>query len=57
VFHSIFNIWHGYPLSRLHGEKLTPIRIMNSVSLNSKNFVNSVVIFDDNVAISGNLKL
>ena len=51
VFHSIFNIWHGPPLYCLHGnslenrKKLTPIRIMSSVGMNSRNIVYSVGYF------------
>jgi hypothetical protein len=32
-------------------EKLTPVRIMNSASVNIKNILNNVGIFDDSVAM------
>ena len=56
--HSIFSISHGPPLSYPHGKnlenmkKLTFVRIMNSVSLNSKNIVDSVGILNGSSAIN-----
>ena len=44
-------MWHGPPLSYLNGKKLTPIRIMNSANMNSKNFVNGVGIFNDRTSL------
>jgi hypothetical protein len=44
------------PLSYIHGKKLTPVRIMNSASSNSKNIANSVGIFTDSDAISNILR-
>jgi hypothetical protein len=35
-----------------NNRKLTPIRIMNSASINGKNIVNSVGIFNDIVAMN-----
>ena len=40
------------PLSYIHGKKLTPVGIMNSVGSNSKNIANSVGIFTDIDAIN-----
>ena len=58
VFHSIFSIQHGPPLFYLHGKKLkkseeidTGMK-MNSASLNSKNVVNYVGIFNDSVVMN-----
>ena len=42
VLPSIFSIGHGPPLSYLHGKKMTPVRIMNSVALYSKKNMNNV---------------
>jgi hypothetical protein len=55
VFHSIFSIWHGLPLSYLHKKKLrieeeTDVGTY-SASMNSKNIVTSVGIFNDSDAI------
>ena len=63
-----FSIWHGPPLSYLHGKKprkwkkLTPVWIMNNAGLNSKNIVNGgsisiiimlfVVISRNNIGMS-----
>ena len=49
VFHSIFSIWHGQPLSYLHGKNLSPVQIMNSDGMNSKNIVKNVGITNDSV--------
>ena len=60
VFHSISIIWHGHPLSCLHGrnsknrKKLMLVRIMNSVGMNSKNIMNNIKIFNDS-AIMNNI--
>jgi hypothetical protein len=37
-------------------KKLTPVRILNSVNLNSKNIMNNVGIFNDGVALNNNFK-
>ena len=53
VFHSIFNICCGPPLSYLHErnlenkKKLMLLQIMNNDGLNSKNIVNCVSTFND----------
>ena len=47
VFHSKFSIWHGSPISYLHGKKQMLVQIMNS-----KNSVNNVDIFNDSVAMN-----
>jgi hypothetical protein len=58
VFHCIFSIWHGSPLSYLHGrnleskKKLMPIRMMNSAGMNNINIVNNIDISSDNVVLN-----
>ena len=37
-------------------KKLTPIQIINSASLNGKNILNSVVIFNDSSVINCNFR-
>ena len=37
-------------------KKLTPVRIMNSASINSKNIVNNVSIFNDSVVMTSILR-
>ena len=44
---SIFSTRDVSCLSYLHGKKLMPIRIMNSVGLNNKNIVSDINIFND----------
>ena len=58
VFHCIFSIWHGSPLSYLRGrnleikKKLMPIWMINSAGMNNINIVNNVNIFNDNFAFN-----
>jgi hypothetical protein len=59
VFHLIYSIWHGPPPSHLHEKKfkkrrkkLTSVWIMNNIGVDSTNIVNSVNIFDINVAMN-----
>ena len=58
VFHPIFSTYTWPPLSYLRGKKLrsmkelTLIQTMNSVSLNKKNVVNNVGIFNKNDIIN-----
>ena len=50
---------HYHTIMERHLEnrkKLTLVRIMNSVNLYSKNIMNNVVIFNDNITISSNHK-
>ena len=58
VFHSIFSIWHGPPLSYLHErnlenrKKLALVRITNSAGMDTMNIVNNVGIFNDSAAMN-----
>ena len=50
AFHSIFSIQHSPPLSYLHGKKLIKYEEID-VGMNSKNIMNNVSIFKDNVGM------
>ena len=50
VFHSIFNIWHGPPLSYFHGKEIDVG--MNDEYYQYQNIMNSVGILNDSVAMN-----
>jgi hypothetical protein len=62
VFHSIFSVWEGPPLSYLHGKKLRELEEIDAGTNNeqcrydNKNNVNIVGIFNNIYFISNKLK-
>ena len=51
---TILSIFMGRNLG--NKKKLTPVRIMNSVSLNNKNIMNNIGIFNDSVTMNSNFR-